>query len=231
LALAAGATLYFLSENPSPPPAAAVAVKPVAAAPLTAVERGLIPAPVLTVGNSNETSNPTEYSGDKFYADSEGQLVLNEQARLHIEALVALTEPGKLYATTQEEVQKLPPAAAARANDLVARYTTYMQAQYQAYPPGIAPLNEEDMLAQLDGLHALRMAHFGAEAAAALYGSEEKLNRELLELMRLEKDNGLTMEEKAERASVLRDKLQHVAEVERYNREIGKLARQQPESK
>ena len=48
--------------------------------------------------------------------------------------------------------------------------------------------NYEDALAELEGLHALRAAHFGAVIARALYGEEEIVARQLIELMRLEKD-------------------------------------------
>ena len=231
LALVVGATLYFLFQESNPPGGGPTATAPTAAAPLTAVERGKIPPAPVPAEESNGTSPRLEYTSDKFYVDASGQLVLNEQARLHIEALIALTEPKKLYATTQEEAQKLPAAAAARASELVERYATYIQAQIQAFPPGIAPLNEEDMLAQMDGLHALRVAHFGEEVAEAFYGDEEKSNRELIEFMRLEKDQSLTMEEKADRAQALRDKLQRVAAIEHANREAGERAQKEARGK
>ena len=56
-------------------------------------------------------------------------------------------------------------------------------------------------------MHALRVAHFGPLVARALYGEEEAVSRQLVELMRLEKDQSLTMEEKAVRAQQLRDSL------------------------
>ena len=55
---------------------------------------------------------------------------------------------------------------------------------------------------------ALRVAHFGEDSAKKLYGAEEELTRSLLELMRQEKDQSLTMEEKAARAQRLRDTMQ-----------------------
>jgi len=57
-------------------------------------------------------------------------------------------------------------------------------------------------------LHALRVAHFGPVIARALYGEEEAESRQLVELMRLEKDQSLTLEEKAVRAQQLRDSQQ-----------------------
>ena len=52
------------------------------------------------------------------------------------------------------------------------------------------------------------IAHFGQVVARALYGEEEAVSRQLVELMRLEKDQSLTMEEKAVRAQQLRDSMQ-----------------------
>ena len=99
----------------------------------------------------------------------------------------------------------MPGAASAQAGELLDHYDNYQQAQKQAYPPGVAPATEEAALAELDGLHALRVAHFGPVVARALYGEEEEVSRQLVEQMRLEKDQSLTLEEKAERAQRLRD--------------------------
>ncbi len=154
-------------------------------------------------------------TGEKFRVDAKKRLVQNEQTRLHIEALVALTDPGKLYDAIQDEVGDLPTGAAARARELVERYKTYIDDQMKLYPPGIEPVNEDEMQAQIDGLHALRVAHFGANTAAAFYGEEEALSHQLVELMRVEKDPTLNMEQKAERAQAMHDKLR---EFERVNR-------------
>ena len=67
-------------------------------------------------------------------------------------------------------------------------------------------------------MHALRVAHFGPIIARALYGEEEAVSRQLIELMRLEKDQSLTLEEKAARAQQLRDAMPEIAEIERRNR-------------
>jgi hypothetical protein len=50
--------------------------------------------------------------------------------------------------------------------ELLEHYDNYQQAQKQAYPPGVAPATEEAALAELDGLHALRVAHFGPSSPA-----------------------------------------------------------------
>lgn len=160
--------------------------------------------------------------GPKFRVDAAGNLVLDEQTRLNIEELVALTEPSKLYDAVREHTKDLPAAAAKRAEELVDKYVHYQAAQRQSYPPGVAPLTEEDALRELEGLHALRVAHFGADVAKAFYGDEERLSREILELMRLEKDQSLTMEEKAERALRLHSQLPTVSALEQKNRETAK---------
>lgn len=152
---------------------------------------------------ATSTTDPTQ----TFRLDSTGKLVIDEQTRLNMEALFARTDPADLPKLLDEITQQLPPAAAAEASALLDRYQNYSTAQRQAYPPGTAPATEEAALAELEGLHALRVAHFGSENAQALYGAEEALTRSLIELMRLEKDQSLTLEEKAARAQQLYDTL------------------------
>jgi lipase chaperone LimK len=124
-----------------------------------------------------------------------------------MEALFARTERDHLEEAKQQAIEPLPAAARAQAAELLEQYDNYQQAQKQTYPPGVAPSTEEAALAELDGLHSLRVAHFGPVVARALYGEEEAVSRQLVELMRLEKDQSLTMEEKAERAQQLRDSM------------------------
>lgn len=177
-------------------------------------------APVSSAAPKPDEAVGQEVDDNKtFRVDASGNLVLDEQTRLKIEELLALTEPSKVQGAILEKTQDLPPAAARRAEELVARYRDYAEAQRATYPPGdSAPLTEDDAIQQLDGLHALRVQHFGPEVAAAFYANEEKLSRELVELMRLEKDKSMTMEEKAARAQALHDQLPTVAAIERNNR-------------
>lgn len=142
-----------------------------------------------------------------FRVDSAGKLVLNEQTRLNMEALFAETARANLPEAQQNAVATLPPGAATEATALLEQYDNYSKAQRQSYPPGIAPATEEAALAELDGLHALRVAHFGPVATKALFGAEEDVTRSLIDLMRLEKDQGLTLQEKAERAQQLHDEI------------------------
>jgi lipase chaperone protein len=152
------------------------------------------------------SDQPVAQTNDKtFRVNAAGRLVFDEQTRLNMEALFARTERDHLAEAKQQAVELLPAAAGAEAAELLEHYDNYQQAQKQAYPPGVAPATEEAAMAELDGLHALRVAHFGPVIARALYGEEEAASRQLVELMRVEKDQSLTMEEKAERAQQLRD--------------------------
>jgi len=156
-----------------------------------------------------QDSPPARTDGSHpFRVDSNGKLVLDEQTRLNMEALFAQTHRTDLAQAQQNATANLPPAAATEAAALLERYDNYSKAQRQSYPPGNAPATEEAALAELDGLHALRVAHFGPEVAKALYGAEEELTRSLIDLMRLEKDQSLTLQEKAERAQRLHDEIE-----------------------
>jgi lipase chaperone LimK len=160
---------------------------------------------------------PTTDPTGTFRTDDTGKLIIDEQTRLNMEALLARTDSADLPKVQEAITQTLPTAAAAEASALLDRYQNYSKAQRQAYPPGAAPATEEGALAELDGLHALRVAHFGSDIAHALYGAEEALTRSLIELMRLEKDQSLTMEEKAARAQQLYDTLPELSRVQRSN--------------
>ncbi|MFC4312821.1 lipase secretion chaperone [Steroidobacter flavus] len=153
---------------------------------------------------SDSTPGKTD-AKQPFRVDSTGKLVVDEQTRLNMEALFAQTDRADLPEAQQNATATLPPAAATEATALLERYDNYSKAQRQSYPPGIAPATEEAALAELDGLHALRVAHFGPDVAKALYGVEEDTTRSLIDLMRLEKDQSLTLPEKAERAQQLHD--------------------------
>jgi hypothetical protein len=177
-------------------------------------------APVAAQAAAPEEEPVTAQTNDKtFRVNESARLVLDAQTRLNMEALFARTSREDLAEAKQQAVETLPAAAAAEAAELLDRYDNYQQAQRQAYPPGIAPSTEEAALAELDGLHALRVAHFGPVIARALYGEEEAVTRQLIELMRLEKDQSLTLEEKAARAQQLRDSLPELAKSEHRKRE------------
>jgi hypothetical protein len=208
IALALAFVLSPADRQEPPPPVAAV--NPTEA-PDDAVGRASArlsdPPPQPT--DTHEPADPiVSQTNDKtFRLNASGRLTLDEHTRLNIEALFARTDRDRLAEAKQQAIDPLPAAAAAQAAELLEQYDNYQQAQRQAYPPGVAPPTEEAALAELDGLHALRVAHFGPIVARALYGEEEASSRQLIELMRLEKDQSLTMEEKAARAQRLRDSM------------------------
>jgi lipase chaperone LimK len=186
--------------TPAPPPPAAAAVVPATAG--AAPSAGAAPAAVAAPAPQADLAPA---SGKTFAVDASGRLVRNEQTRLDVEALVALTPPEQLRAAAQAQVQGLPAAAAAEALDLVERYNAYQAAQKLSFPPGDAPLVPQEALAELDGLHALRVSYFGREGAQSLFGQEEATARQLLEWMRDDTTPGLSMEQRAMRAQARYD--------------------------
>lgn len=166
-----------------------------------------VPEPVAPVP-APETPPAKTDGKNPFRVDATGKLVLDEQTRLNMEALFAQTDRSDLPEVQRAATAKLPPSAETEASALLERYNNYSKEQRQSYPPGIPPATEEAALAELEGLHALRVAHFGPEAAKAFYGAEEETTRSLIDLMRLEKDQSLTLQEKAERAQKLHDELE-----------------------
>lgn len=216
IAIVAGALLFGPAQDkgatPSSPqaarnePAAAVVSSDSPSSEVREQQEPAASAPVPADNSAQSADQPVAQTNDKtFRANAAGRLVLDQQTRLNMEALFARTERDHLAEAKQQAFEPLPAAAAAEAAELLEHYDNYQQAQKQAYPPGVAPATEEAAMAELDGLHALRVAHFGSVIARALYGEEEAVSRQLVELMRVEKDQSLTMEEKAERAQQLRD--------------------------
>jgi Proteobacterial lipase chaperone protein len=153
-----------------------------------------------------------------FRTDAAGQLVLDEQTRLNIEALIAQADSQNLHAAVREQTESLPAAAAKQAEELVDKFVYYQQAQRQTYPPDNAPLTEDDAVRELEGLHALRETHLGPEVARQLFGDEEAIAREMIEVMRVENDQSLTAQERIERGKALREQLPGVAAIESNNR-------------
>lgn len=162
----------------------------------------------------------TEAEGDSsFRVDDAGRLIVNEQTRLNIEALIARSDPAELHEAVREQTEHLPPDAGREATELVEKALNYQQAQRQSYPPDYTPLTAEDSIRQLEGLHALRESFFGSEVAQHFYGREELISREMIELMRIENDPSLSADEKQRRSDALRERLPEVATLERRNRD------------
>jgi hypothetical protein len=208
LVVAGGVMISLGPRNREPQPTSAVAIRsePARATDPSNAREYPPPAAASAAPDAEGPELVTAQSNDKtFRVNDSARLILDEQTRLNMEALFARSERDRLAEAKQQAVEPLPAAAGAQAAELLEHYDNYQQAQRQAYPPGVAPATEEAALAELDGLHALRAAHFGPIVAGALYGEEEAVSRQLIELMRLEKDQSLTLEEKAARAQQLRD--------------------------
>lgn len=149
---------------------------------------------------TTDEEDPTKIT---FKADDKGRMVTNEKARLNLEKLYALYTPEERQKKLDELSEGLPAAAARDLADLMERYVNYDSAQRQTFPPGQDLATPEEGFNVIDGMHNLRVQYFGADVASAFFGKEEKIQRELLRLMSLEKDGSMTIEEKAERAQAM----------------------------
>jgi hypothetical protein len=170
-----------------------------------------------------------EFSEDPakmFKADASGKLVVAERTRINIEKLYALNTPEELHPKLELVAQSLPPEAYRQVVDLLDRYKNFTLAARQTYPPGTAPVTVEDAITQHEGLKALRAAHFGPEAAEAMYGREERLGRQLLDFMNLEKHEGLTMDEKAIKAQEMLAKSPELSAAYEQNRAAGQTPKE-----
>jgi hypothetical protein len=215
LALAVGGGLYYWNRAPErTAPAVTVAPQPSEeAAPHESVGRS-VPETAFSAEETprTEIAGPQPenfediYSEDPakmFKADAAGNLVLSERTRLNIEKLTALYTPEELSQRMAIIEATLPANAYSQLVDFVDRYKNFMAALRQALPPGRALTSVEEARIQHEELHRLRVTYFGEEATEAMFGREERLNRQLLELMDLEQHAGLTMEEKAMKAQEL----------------------------
>ena len=70
-----------------------------------------------------------------FRTDAAGNLVVDEQTRLDLEALSAQTDSNDWHAELREQTAQLPPDAARKAEELANQFVQYQQAQRQTYPP------------------------------------------------------------------------------------------------
>jgi lipase chaperone LimK len=138
-----------------------------------------------------------------FGADASGKLVLNESTRLNLEKLHALNTPEEFIDKLKRLSAVLPATAHAELLRLAASYVQYVDAVHATFPPEATVETVGQAEAELNGIHQLRIEHFGPEATEALYGAEMRMNRRLIELMALEADPSLSLAEKAHRAQML----------------------------
>jgi lipase chaperone LimK len=111
-----------------------------------------------------------------FQVDAKGQLVKDAQTRDELERILD-GDPAGLEIRRQEILDRLPPAAAREALDLLERFTNYRQALRQALPETALALTEQDALVMLDTAHALRVSYFGKDLTEAFFGAEEAIGR------------------------------------------------------
>ena len=135
-----------------------------------------------------------------FQADERGNLILNKDTRMNIEQMYALNTLEELDEKLQKISTVLPSTAYRQLVNLIDYFDKYLRDTKKIYPPDIAPSNVEQALEQLQGMHSLRVKHFGSDVAEAFFAEDEKINRQLLDLMLMDKDKNATMAEKAERA-------------------------------
>lgn len=149
--------------------------------------------------NENKDADKEDLD-EMFQADERGNLILDKNTRLNIEQLYALNTPEELDAKLQKLLTVLPSTAHRQLVNLIDYFDKYLRDTKTNYSPEMVPANVEEALEQLQGMHALRVKHFGSDIATALFAEDEKTNRQLLELMLMDKDKNSSMAEKAERA-------------------------------
>jgi len=190
----------------------------------------LAAAPALPSDSVSTLSNPDGSSRLEFKVAATGKIVTDEAARLNLEKLYALYTSSERAQKIQELQATLPPSAAQQLTELLQQYSNYQTAAYQVVPPGREFSTEAEALIDIDTFHALRVQYFGSEVAKGFFEEDEKMQRELLHLMSIEKDQSLTTEEKADRSQALYKTLHTVnAAIDRDEREAqaAQSARQQ----
>jgi hypothetical protein len=133
-------------------------------------------------------------------AGADGRLVLDPQARVDIERVHALYPRDEALARLKDASDGLPAQAQRQVQELYQQYAQYAQALAQAFPPDQSIDTVDEAMRQLQGLHDLRLQHFGADVAEAMYGDEERTSRELIALMKAQNKPGQSLQDKAEAA-------------------------------
>ena len=146
-----------------------------------------------------------------FRSDKQGMLVLDDLTKDGLERIIALNERGTAQAKVGELSKHLPPGAQRQAEDLFFRYQQYSAALAQAFAPGDQPSGDDAALQQLDALHALRVEHFGADTAKALFAGDEETARQLIILTRSQDSPDLSHDQKVELAQQAYDRMKAAA--------------------
>ena len=161
---------------------------------------GLLNMSLFTFSKENGENQDADKEGinKMFQADERGNLVLNKNTRHNIEELYALNTKDELDEKLQKISAALPSTAYRQLVNFIDYFDKYLGDVKRTYPPDVAPSSVEQALDQLQGMHSLRVKHFGADVADAFFSDDEKTNRQLLELMLKDPEKNATMEEKAE---------------------------------
>jgi hypothetical protein len=183
-----GAWLRLSSDAQRTPATAEERVAPATAAPRNSVSAGgprmrpEVPSSLPTAAiagvepllvDGPRVEQPEEVG---FELDARGELIKNAQTRDEMERILN-GDPDGLDVRRQEILERLPPAAAREALDLLDRFINYRQALRQAMPDTALALTEQDALVMLDTAHALRVSYFGEALTDAFFGAEEAIGR------------------------------------------------------
>lgn len=138
----------------------------------------------------------------QFRADASGHLVVDDRARNDIERIYALYQGPHLLAKLQEFSARLPLQAQQDLRDLYQHYVQYSDAlaQSMAARQDGDDASLEGAEREMQTLHDLRQTYFGADRAAAMFGNDEQVAREIHQYMRDHTDPGLPLSERAELA-------------------------------
>lgn len=208
VAFAVGAVTVYIVRHPHSAGMSSPSNTPSSIAAPTIPRSDSTPAPTVapesTAAPVTTTLPGSTGLGDGFQVDGAGHLILNAHTLDVIRRTLDGKTPQELMSVSESLARELPPTAIDRAQDLLSRYQSYQQAMLVQFPPDHAPPTDEDATQLLDSMHELRVEQFGAEATQALFGEEEATQRSMAALIRNEKDQSLTPQEKATRADALR---------------------------
>lgn len=149
-----------------------------------------------------------------FQADTSGNLIKDETARVDIERLLALNERSVALRKLREASAALPPAAQQELRMLFMRYEQYRVAQLQYLESANTATEEpslEVMEHELEALSQLRQSYFGSQDSQALFGAEEAATKRLNQLIRTQTDPALPLSRRAEIAQTLWDRERNTA--------------------
>jgi hypothetical protein len=181
--VAASVWLRLKSEALRAPPTVERAITPSSAASRTVASSSELPP---TVRDAASAVAPTagqrpidaaQPEDQSFHVDTKGQLVKDARTRDELERMLS-SDPSTFERRREEILDRLPPAAAREALDLLERFGNYRDALRQALPETSQALTQQDALVMLDTVHALRVSYFGKELTEAFFGAEEAMGRD-----------------------------------------------------